>query len=162
MLIGNGDIAKVLKNRDGALMFASGVSNSNCNDDSEFERERYLLFLNKNKYRGLCCFYFSSISVFDRMSPYLLHKLEMEDCVKRWFEDYNIIRIGNIDWGTNPNTFINFIRNKIAKGEEVEIKDEYRYVITKEQLRLLTDNLPLNGKNEICAFGNKAKVRDLI
>lgn len=159
-IVGNGDIANILIDREHALFFASGVSNSNCNDEYEFKREHDLLYSLKDK--KLCCFYFSSISVFDRMSPYLLHKLEMEDYVKRWFECYNIIRIGNINFGVNPNTFINFIRNKIAKGEDVEIKDEYRYVISKEQLQLITSILPLDGKNEICVFGNKAKVKDLI
>ena len=41
-------------------------------------------------------------------------------------------------------------------------RDEYRFVISKEQLLLLTDNLPLTGQNEICAFGIMDKVHNLV
>jgi dTDP-4-dehydrorhamnose reductase len=116
--------------------------------------------------RTKCLFYFSSISVDDLdkvgNNKYLQHKRRMESLVKSNFENYNILRIGNISWGNNPNTFLNYIRNKIKNGEPVQIKDEYKYVIDREQLVLLTDNLPLNGKNTLCVFGKMAKVNDLI
>jgi hypothetical protein len=86
----------------------------------------------------------------------------MELFIKSNFENYNIIRIGNITWGNNPNTFINYIKNKIKNGEPVEIKDEFKYLIDKEQLILLTDNLPLIGQNTISVFGRMAKVKELI
>ena len=35
-------------------------------------------------------------------------------------------------------------------------------MIDKEQLVLLTNNLPLTGKNTISVFGRMAKVKDLI
>jgi hypothetical protein len=86
----------------------------------------------------------------------------MELLIKSNFQNYNIIRIGNITWGSNPNTFINYIKNKIKNGEPVEIKDEYKYMIDKEQLVLLTNNLPLIGQNQISVFGRMAKVKELI
>lgn len=86
----------------------------------------------------------------------------MEQLIKETCHNYNIIRIGNISWGSNPNTFINYIRNKKAKGEPVEIRDEWKYLISKEQLLLLTDNLPLTGKNEISVFGECKKVIDCL
>ena len=161
MIVGKGDIASVLNDRDGAIFFASGVSNSNETRDSEFMREIELL---DKQDRSKCIFYFSSITLDDmsKNSQYLQHKRSMELLVKSNFENYNIIRIGNITWGSNPNTFINYIKNKKSKGESVEIKDEYKYVIDKEQLLLLTDNLPLTGQNTICVFGRMAKVAELI
>lgn len=78
------------------------------------------------------------------------------------FKNYNIIRIGNIDWGINPNTFLNKLRAKKEAGEKLDVFDEYRYMISKEQLLMLTDNLPLIGQNEINVFGTMAKVKDLI
>jgi hypothetical protein len=161
MIVGKGDIASVLNDRDGAIFFASGVSNSNETRDSEFMREIELL---DKQDRSKCIFYFSSITLDDmsKNSQYLQHKRSMELLVKSNFENYNIIRIGNITWGSNPNTFINYIKNKKSKGESVEIKDEYKYVIDKEQLVLLTDNLPLTGQNTICVFGRMAKVKELI
>jgi len=163
MIVGKGDIASVLNDREGTIFFASGVSNSNETNDSEFMREIELL---DKQDRTKCLFYFSSISVDDNQkvggNKYLQHKLRMELLVKSNFENYNIIRIGNITWGSNPNTFINYIKNKIKNGEPVEIKDEYKYMIDKEQLVLLTDNLPLTGQNQISVFGQMAKVKDLL
>lgn len=163
MIVGNGDIASVLNDRNDVIFFVSGVSNSSEKRESEFLREIELL--NKQD-KSKCLFYFSSISVDDiekvNNNRYLQHKLEMERLIKSNFKNYNIIRIGNITWGTNPNTFINYIKNKRSKGEEVEIKDEYKYVINKEQLLILTDNLPSISQNTICVFGRMAKVLELL
>jgi hypothetical protein len=39
MIVGRGDIASVLNDREGVTFFVSGVSNSNETRDSEFMRE---------------------------------------------------------------------------------------------------------------------------
>jgi len=106
MIIGNGDIARVLNDREGALFFASGVSNSQCNDKKQFEREWMLLYETVMFEDYGCLFYFSTISVDMIDTPYTRHKLEMESMVKDHATHYNIIRLGNISWGTNPNTFL--------------------------------------------------------
>lgn len=164
LVIGSGDIASVLRERDGAIIFAAGVSNSGELAEWPYTREKMRLEVFINMANGLnqSLFYFSSISVNFKTSRYTEHKLEMERMIKSKCNNYNIIRIGNIDFGTNPNTFLNYIRAKKAKGEPVEIRDEYKYMISKEQLRLLTDNLPLTGKNEISVFGECKKVADLV
>jgi hypothetical protein len=163
MVIGGGDVASILNDRDGAIFFASGVSNSNETRESEFMREIELL---DKQDKTKCLFYFSSISLDDSEkvggSKYLQHKLHMEMLIKSNFKNYNIIRIGNITWGDNPNTFINYIKNKKSKGEPVQIKDEYKYIIDKQQLIMLTDNLPLIGQNTICVFSKMAKVAELV
>jgi hypothetical protein len=163
MIIGKGDIASIINDRKEALFFTSGVSNSNETRDSEFLREIELL--NKQD-KSKCIFYFSSISVDDAFkvttNKYLQHKIKMETLIKTNFQNYNIIRIGNILWGNNPNTFLNYIRNRMKKGEPILIKDEYKFVINKEQILLLTDNLPLVGQNTISIFGKMAKVNELI
>ncbi len=158
-LEGSGDIASVLTPRRGAIFFAAGVSNSSCTDPEQFNREKLrLLAMPKN----LCIFYFSTISIYYKKSPYVTHKKRMEALIRSNWNNYNIIRIGNIDFGTNPNTFINFLRAKKAKGEPYELLDEYRYIISADELLLLTDNLPLTGQNEINAFGRMALVKDII
>lgn len=160
MIDGYGNIASILNDRDGALFFARGVSDSSCTDIFQFRRET--IHLRKHYGSGLCCFYFSSIGIAYNSSPYFKHKLEMEEEVKRNFDNHYIIRIGNIDWDKNPKTFLNFMREKIAKGEHVEIRDEYRYMVSQEQLLMLTDNLPLVGRGTINIFGRMAKVKDLL
>lgn len=162
MIIGKGDIASILNDRDDVIFFASGVSNSSETSNSEFQREIDLL-LTQDKNKSL--YYFSSIAldISDKaVNKYYLHKLHMESLIKLNFENHVIIRIGNITWGKNPNTFLNSIRRKIKNNEPVHIVDEYRYVINKEQLLLLTDNLPTKGAHQISVFGKMAKVRDLI
>lgn len=155
-VIGNGDIAKVLHARDGCIMFASGVSNSQCQDEAQYDREKHLL----RQFYGsrFSLFYFSSISIYTVISRYTQHKVEMEQLIRDHFENYNVIRLGNIDWGTNPNTFINYLK----AHPEAPIKDEFKHMITKEQLTLITDNLPAVGKNEISIFGEMKRVKDCL
>lgn len=159
MILGNGDIGNALIDREGVIFFASGVSNSSCEDSEQFNREKTLLL---DQPKNLCLFYFSTISIFYKDSPYVSHKKRMESIIRSNWNNYNIIRIGNIDFGTNPNTFINFLRNKKAKGEPYELLDEYRYIISADELLLLTDNLPLTGQNEINAFGRMCFPKDII
>lgn len=163
MIIGNGDIASILNDREDVIFFVSGVSNSSETRESEYDRERVLLLKQDTT---KCIFYFSTISIDDETkrdeSRYISHKMEMEYIIKAQWDNYNIIRIGNIDWGNNPHTFINYIRNKIKNNQAVLIRDEYKFIINVEQLLLLTDNLPVVGKNQISAFGNMKKVKDII
>lgn len=161
MIVGRGDIASVLNDRHGAIFFAAGVSKSTETKETEFQREMELL---DKQDKTKCLFYFSTIALDDinKNNEYHNHKRRMELLIKSNFENYNIIRIGNITWGSNPNTFINYIKNKKSKGESVQIKDEYKYIIDKDQLVMLTDNLPLVGQNTICVFGKMAKVAELV
>jgi hypothetical protein len=163
MIVGTGDIASVLIDREDVIFFASGVSNSLETNESEYNREYELL---KIQDKTKCIFYFSSIGIDNKekfeVSRYLQHKKEMEDYIKDNFENYNIIRIGNINWGNNPNTFLNFIKNKIKNNESVYISDEYKFMIDKEQLLILTNNLPTISKNQLSVFGKMIKVKDLL
>jgi UDP-2-acetamido-2,6-beta-L-arabino-hexul-4-ose reductase len=159
MIIGYGDIGSILTDREGALLFASGVSNSNCTDEQQFTRERGLLLAQD---KSLCCFYFSSMFVEVRDTPYFNHKKKMEALVRGHFRNHNIIRLGNITFGTNPHTFINYLLDRIEKGLPCKIKNEYRYVIDKEHLVMLIKNLPLQGRNCFSAFTRMAKVKDLV
>lgn len=163
---GSGDIAFVLNERprSGALFFAAGVSNSRCIDEYEYYREKLRLehSIHAANNSELSLFYFGTISSFFTTTRYTKHKEEMEQLIKDTCNNYNIIRIGNITWGSNPNTFINYIRDKKAKGEPVEIRDEWKYLISKDELLLITDNLPLTGKNEISVFGKCKKVIDCL
>ena len=163
MIIGKGDIASILKDREDVIFFASGVSNSSETRQSEFEREFNLL---KRQDKTKCIFYFSSITIDNKekfeVSKYLQHKKRMEDYIVSNFESYNIIRIGNINWGNNPNTFLNYIKNKIKNNEPVYISDEYKFMIDKQHLLSLTDNLPITGKNKLSVFSKMTKVKDLL
>lgn len=163
MIIGRGDIASILNDREGVIFFVSGVSNSLEKRESEYKRE-YKLLSEQDKTK--CIFYISSITIDNKekfeISRYLQHKKQMEDYIKSNFKNYNIIRIGNIAWGSNPNTFLNYIKNKVKNNESFFLSDEYKFMINEKQLLSLTDNLPIDSQNQISVFGQMIKVKDLI
>jgi hypothetical protein len=164
MIVGSGDIASILNDREDFIFFAAGVSNSQEQNEERYEWEKTrltsLIELANTLRKSLV--YFGSFACYFALNRYVVHKMEMEELIKSKCDNYTIVRIGNITWGKNPHTFINFIRNKIAAGEEFELRDEFKYIISKEQLLFVTDNLPSKGKNEISVFGDCKKVKDII
>lgn len=134
MVIGNGDIASVLPESD-LLFFASGVSNSQETRKAEYYREMKLLSsMDKTKH----IVYFSSLGVLNRETRYYQHKRTMEVLVKRYFPSHTIIRIGNISWGKNPNTLINYLK----AHPEAEIRDEYRHIVDKDEFLYWINLIP--------------------
>ena len=127
MIIGNGDIASILIDKKDFLFFASGVSNSQETRASEFSREKNLLFAQYDKHKDKRLVYISSLSILYNDNAYTRHKRKMEQYVKM-FPNWTIIRLGNIDWGNNPHTIINFFRNQKERGEKPIIQDAFRYV----------------------------------
>ena len=156
-VIGNGDIASVLPDREDRLYFASGVSNSSETRKEQFLREVNLL---KEQGKERHVVYFSSLAIYEKDSPYYQHKRKMEEVVKT-FPHYTIIRLGNISWGTNPNTLINGLKNKIKNGETLEIRDEYRYVVEKDEFLYWIDRIP-KWNCEMSIIGKRMKVIDVV
>src|SRR3990167_7478274 len=159
-IIGNGDIAKVLKevDREDRLFFASGVSNSGETKRSEYEREKKLL-LSQDKYRHIV--YFSSFCVYYSDSLYAQHKRRMEGLVKKTFKHYTIVRIGNISWGSNPNTLINFLRNKIKNKQPYEVRSVYRYVVDKDEFLYWIKMIP-DWNDTMNIMGRRLLVKDIV
>lgn len=159
-IIGNGDIAKVLKDVDVGkkLFFASGVSNSQEARESEYKREVDLL-LEQDKNQHVI--YISSLCVFYSDTRYAQHKRLMEKLIKNNFLKHTIIRIGNITWGTNPHTIINFFKNKIARKEDFEIKEVYRYLVAEDEF-LYWINLIPKWNCEMNISGRKLKVSQIV
>ena len=158
MIIGHGDIASVLTDHEDHIYFASGVSNSQETRESEYRREVFLL-LDQDKSKHLI--YFSSLSIFYSNTPYTRHKIFMERLIKKYFEHYTIVRMGNITWGTNPHTLINFIQNKIRNREPFEIKDVYRYVVDKDEFLHWMSMIP-DWSCELNIVGRMMKVKDIV
>lgn len=130
MILGDGDIASVLPDRDDLLFFASGVSNSQETNEDEYKRELDLLC---EQPRDAHLVYFSSLAVFYGSSRYVAHKRWMEVTVQQEFPKHTIVRIGNIDWGNNPYTLINYFRQQIKDRKRLEVEDAYRYVVSKDE-----------------------------
>lgn len=158
MIIGHGDLASVLPNWDDLLFFASGVSNSQEKRESEYQREIDLLL---EQPREAHIVYFSSLAVFYSDTRYTQHKLAMEALVKDNFKRYTIIRLGNITWGTNPNTLINYFRNQRKEGKALLIRDEYRYIIDKDEFLHWISLIPPWNVEMNCP-GKRMLVREIV
>jgi nucleoside-diphosphate-sugar epimerase len=159
MIVGNGDLASVLTDKENVVYFASGVSNSRENRISEFSRE-YNLLMQQPMHKHLI--YFSTLSIYYGDSDYIRHKLFMEEAISRRFDSYTIVRIGNITWGKNPHTLINALTAKIQNNEPFEIKDEYRHILTKSDFLFWVEKAPLNAKHEMNITGKKMLVKDIV
>lgn len=136
IIIGNGMLAKAFSKLNNKLpdcvVFASGVSNSKCEDPLEFNRE-FNLLKNALKYNKRLI-YFSTCSIYDsslNLSPYIDHKLKIENFITVNFKDYIIYRLPNLIGITkNKNTLINCFIESILKGTTLNLyKDSTRYII---------------------------------
>jgi hypothetical protein len=153
-IVGNGDVASVLTDREDLTFFASGVSNSSCNDTDEFLREIDLL-MKQDKSKRLV--YFSTLSIYDKKTPYTTHKKAMEAFIKKSFNKWCIIRLGNITWGNNPNTFINFLKN----NPNAPIRDEWKYLCNFLEFDYWINKIP-DFNTEMNIPGERKKVIDCI
>lgn len=126
MVIGNGLIASVFssyRDTNDVCIFASGVSNSKCEDVLEFQREITLL---QTIPQNVKVIYFSTISVEYIDSPYTRHKLHMESEVLKNTESL-VLRLPNLVGNSNnPNTLLNFLVSSIRRGVGFRVYDGVR------------------------------------
>lgn len=122
-VIGHGMLASAFDpvqiSRLGAIVFASGVSDSNEFRAEAFSREQALLEEHLECSAQKKFVYFSTCSISDpdrERSPYALHKLQMEALVAR-HPTYIILRLPQVVGVTrNPYTLSNFLAERIRSG----------------------------------------------
>lgn len=159
LIIGNGDIASALKDIDTSdrLYFVSGVSNSREFRQSEFNRERDLLMAQRWSEHLV---YVSSLCVFYSNTLYAHHKREMEGRVKK-FSRWTILRVGNITWGNNPNTLINYLHARRLAGQPLEIQDTERYIIDKDEFLYWVKMIP-DWSCEMNVTGRRMSIAEIV
>jgi hypothetical protein len=160
-VVGHGGIAEALKETDrDFLFFASGVANSREDRESEYDRERELL-LSQDRDRHII--YFSSLcTFFNPDTRYSRHKIEMESLIRENFSRYAIVRVGNIDWGTNKHQLVPFIKDKLQKNEPFEVYNEYRHLVDKDEFLYWVNLIPKDRNCEICIPGTRLKVAEIV
>lgn len=127
MIIGNGLIAKLFKNhdRENIIFFASGVSNSLETRAEEFLREENLIKNTIAENKEKIFVYFSTCSIYDSSktgSDYVLHKLKMEQLIKKMCPEFLILRVSNaVGDGGNPNLLINYIIRAVNNNETINV-----------------------------------------
>lgn len=154
-IIGHGDIAQAIIDRPDVTFFASGVSNSAETDTDVYQREINLL-LDQRKHTHLV--YFSSLCIYYGATPYADHKRYMEWLVKQHFPYCTIVRLGNISWGDNPHTLINYLRaNPGARVEQV-----YRHIVSKDVFQYWMSLIPVGRISEMNVTGVRVWVPELM
>lgn len=131
------------------LVFASGVSNSNEENQSAFNQEKQLLIdINKN-FPNFTMVYFSSCSIFDPWlvnKAYIIHKKDMEVLICKICSSYCILRLPIIvGESNNPNTLTNYLYNNIVNGYSFNIwKNAKRYLVNVDDVYTIAEKLLAN------------------
>lgn len=172
MVIGKGLIGEafsIYKDNNNVLIFASGVSNSKNEIQSEFDRE-FELVKAQNKSTRLFV-YFSTCSISDpslKKSKYIEHKLSIEKYIQLNFESYLIIRLPNVIGKTkNPFTLTNFFFNSVLDNRHINIqKYAYRYLIEVNDVykvvnALIQSGTPLNKVANL-VISNKISALEIV
>ena len=142
MVIGNGMIANYVKkiDRNDVVFFASGVSDSNCKNENDYQREVELLE-RKIKLGGTIV-YFSSIPGYIINKRYLEHKKKIEDLIEKSGKKFIILRIPHlIGRGGNRSNFINYLWSSINEDREVNIFTVKRSLLDVDDLIRILDIL---------------------
>jgi len=127
MIIGKGLIASQFldSDRDDVVFFASGVSNSSETREPEFLREQNLIKKTLEENPNQLFIYFSTCSIYDSSkynSPYVLHKLHMEEIIKQNAKSYLILRVSNaVGHGGSPNLLLNYLVNAIRLNDKINV-----------------------------------------
>ena len=147
MIIGRGLIASQFTDVDhnDVVIFASGVSNSSETRIEEFFREQNLVEQTLINNPEQLFVYFSTCSIYDSSkynSPYVLHKLHIEELIKQRAKHYLILRVSNaVGKGGNPNLLMNYLSRQIINKQELNIHQHAtRNLIDVEDVKNITLN----------------------
>ncbi|MBC7937192.1 MAG: NAD-dependent epimerase/dehydratase family protein [Rhizobacter sp.] len=109
----------------GRLIFASGVSNSSNSNEAEFKKESDLLLSEMSRHPDATIVYFSTCSIYDpslHQSPYVLHKLKMEELIKDVSKSSIIFRVSNpVGFTGNVHTLLNYFIEHILSRKHFPV-----------------------------------------
>jgi len=159
MIVGKGSIAKVLKDRNDLLFFASGVSNSSCIDEKEYDREFNLL---KTIPIDQHIVYFSNLGIYYKKDRYTQHKINIEEYIRNNFKSYTIVRIEVCEWVTTSSTILNIFKKQLSQGTEPIIQDTTRYILSLNEFLYWIDLIQSGVKNEMNILGRKLTISQIV
>ena len=131
-----------------SCVYAAGVSNSNCSDQREFDREQDRLMVAMGQHRSAELFlYFGTCSAngpLGSASPYVQHKIKMEKIVEE-HPRYLILRLPQTAGKTeNPHTLLNYIFARIIRSERFQVwKNARRNIIDVDDVVRIAIGLAL-------------------
>ena len=86
----------------------------------------------------------------------------MEEIVSMFFSSYTLVRIGNITWGNNPNTIINYFKSCIVNNVPFEVKEEYRFLLSHKEFIYWMQKVRVGAVEEMNITGAMTWVPDLV
>lgn len=123
VIIGKGMIARAISQLDlqgDVVVMASGVSNSNEENEDEFAREVRLLESVLDNLAGRKIVYFSTCSVYQKhQTAYVRHKLRVESLIKMSNVSYVIFRLPQVVGCVSNNTLVSYLVRKIMSGDMI-------------------------------------------
>jgi nucleoside-diphosphate-sugar epimerase len=133
MIVGDGMLARAFEPYfgldEGVIVFASGVANSQCRDEAQFDRERALLGATLKQADDRLLVYFGTCSVRDseaNETVYVRHKMAMEGLAAQARRSL-ILRLPHVVGPTrNPHTLVSYLHGRMRRAETVEIWDGAR------------------------------------
>lgn len=164
MIVGKGLIANSFLNDSlsDVLIFASGVSNSKEEDQSEFQRERDLLIDTISNNRKKKVIYFSTCDFYDsrKSSKYLNHKFEMESLIKERCENWIIFRVSQIIGSGNINNLLFSFILKVKNNTRINLFRNFeRNMITISDVRCIVMNYIKISNREIINIANPKNIK---
>jgi hypothetical protein len=159
LIVGRGLLGESLNKlrHEDVILFASGVSNSNEQNSSEFEREANLLIRTIDGTVKKHFYYFSTCSIFDpglADSSYISHKKRMEAIVLSK-PTGRVIRLPNIVGPTgNPANLVNYLKHSIKQANPIKIQSHAtRYLLGVDEMNLLLQDVVDNaGEKQIISL----------
>jgi nucleoside-diphosphate-sugar epimerase len=175
LINGSGMIAKAFEpmfaTDAGVCIFASGVSNSKCDEQKQFDRENRLLQETIEQLTPeVILVYFGTCSVYDPDSigsPYLSHKLSMESLVTE-HSRYLICRLPQLAGRSdNPHTLLNYLARCISEARYFELwSDAFRNIIDVEDVVAIVNEIIKIGcfENKVLniANPNSHKIEEIV
>lgn len=177
MILGRGLLAQAFesafKYSSKVIIFASGVSNSQCQDSLEFEREKSMISDQLLNNKSSLFVYFSSTSIFDpelQLTKYVAHKKFIEEYLLNHETSDRILifRLPIIAGRTaNQHTLLNYLAQKILSNTKFDIFTKaYRNIIDIDDIVKICTTIIESNRDENKVFNvcnpESIRVLDLV
>lgn len=154
MVVGRGLVASLFNEystSDEVLIFASGVSDSNEQRDSEFKRELDLINLHLSNHPNSLFVYFSTCSVADEIfknRKYTIHKLAVEKLIMECSSNFLICRLSNlVGFGGNSKNIFNYLVQSVINGKSINIwRNASRSLLDVDDLKSILESVIDSGE----------------
>lgn len=155
MVVGRGLVASLFSEystSDEVLIFASGVSDSSEQRESEFKRELDLINLHLSNYPNSLFVYFSTCSVTDKIfknRKYTIHKLAVEKLImKSSSSNFLICRLSNlVGFGGNSKNIFNYLVQSVINGKSINIwRNASRSLLDVDDMKSILESVIESGE----------------